>query len=189
MNTEFPTRWCGMAQSWMLGNVARQHLLLVLVMYWVNSGWTNSSLAVGLSVFFCSRHLKRISLIGGERLSGIGGGCIDVAICRGKMYLHVNVLSKSVRCTIKIYCFSLSYIFWKNKRRMKTCYLAIADWLLKKRGMVSLIAFTLIVFTLIVFTLNMSARWFEISFAFQGGLVVVISIMTHPTLHTSQALP
>lgn len=65
--------------------------------------------------------------IGGERLFGMGGGCIDVVICRGKMYLNVNVLLKSVRCIIKIYCFSLSYIFCKNKRCMKICYLVIVD--------------------------------------------------------------
>lgn len=94
--------------------------------------------------------------IGGERLFGMGGGCIDVVICRGKMYLNVNVLLKSVWCIIKIYCFSLSYIFCKNKRCMKICYLVIVDWLLKKRGMVFLI----------VFILNMSVRWFEIFFVF-----------------------
>lgn len=178
MNTEFPTRWRGMARSWMLGNVACQHLLLVLVMYCVNSGWTRSSLAVGLSIFFCSRHLKRMSRIGGERLSGMGGGCIDVAICRGKNVLKLNVLSKSIlsKCVLSLYGLS----FWKMKdawrhvirRLLIDCWRKEA-WFSKKKYI----------------TLNMSARWFEISFAFQGGLVVAISMITHPTLHTSQALP
>lgn len=38
-------------------------------------------------------------------------------------------------------------------------------------------------------TLKMSAKWFDMSLAFHGGLVVVISIIAQPTLQTSQPRP
>lgn len=115
MNTEFPTRWCGMAQSWMQGNVAPQHLLLVLVMYWVNSGWTNSSLAVGLSVFFCSRHLKRMSRIDHGLMEGLAKCQFTKqqkysSICRNHFIHRKTQIEKEQYCGFDNVSLSVEYM-------------------------------------------------------------------------------
>ena len=68
----------------------------------MNRGCINKSLAEGRNSEFCSKHLSMRSRTGGERLSGMGGGSIEEAICsesekKTNILLYRSDILKAIR--------------------------------------------------------------------------------------------
>ena len=70
--------------------------------YRVKSGWVSSSFAGGRFFGVCSRHRSMRSRRGGERLSGMGGGFWDDAICNSRTSTMMSVFARAQN---KSFCF------------------------------------------------------------------------------------